>query len=109
MNNNTVRLNWGEAYDFDAQNITYQFTLSRNWQLSDIIYQGEITNFLEVDVPMLEPGQYFWMVTAVNEDGKMQYAFDYFRDAEGGYHDGMKYFYVQNDGTTTSIVPGNQQ
>lgn len=107
VNNDTVRFNWGEAYDFDAQDVNYQFTLSRNWQLSEIVYQSEITNFLEVDVPMLEPGQYFWVVTAVNEDGRMQYAFDYFRDAEGGYRDGMKYFYVQNDGAATLIVPGN--
>ena len=104
---NTIRFNWGEAYDFNAQNITYQFTLSKNWQLNEIVYQNEIKNFLEVDVPMLEPGQYFWIVTAVNEDGELQYAFDYSRDAEGGYHDGMKYFYVQKDGANTLIVPGN--
>ncbi|HAF62119.1 MAG TPA: spore coat protein CotH [Anaerolineaceae bacterium] len=102
-----VHFYWDEAYDFDAQDITYQFTLSKNWGMSNIVFQKDIVNFLEVDIPLLEPGEYFWKVTAVNEDGKMQYAFDYFRDAEGGYHDGMKYFYVRSDGLITSIVPGN--
>ena len=101
---NKIIFNWDEAYDFDAQNITYQFVLSKNWDLTDIIYQQEITNFLEIEVDLLEPGQYFWRVIAVNEDGKTQYPFDYFRDIEGTYHYGMRYFYILSDGQTTTIA-----
>ena len=102
-----LQFQWDEAYDFDAQDVTYQFSLSRNWAFSNIVYQTDTVNFPTIETDLLAPGEYFWKVTAVNEDGKIQYAFDYFRDAEGGYHNGMKHFYILNDGVTTSIVPGN--
>ena len=47
--------------------------------------------------PKLAAGQYFMRVTAQNESGEMQYAFDYYR-LELGKAYGTKSFFVDNKG-----------
>lgn len=93
-----LEFTWGESYDFDAQDITYHFLVSRDWQFQGIVIEEEIMNLLSIKIPMLEPGTYFWRVTATNEDGKVQYPFDYYLDAEGDQHSGMKIFYITEGG-----------
>lgn len=93
-NGDTVRFNWDEAYDFDAQDISYHFELSKNWDFSQRVSSIRLKNITHVEVPMLEPGTYFWRVVATNEDGKSQYPFDYYIDSDGLPHYGLKYLYV---------------
>jgi spore coat protein H len=90
--------NWDESYSFDAQNIVYKLEISRNWEFTEVIISDTLTNFISVQIGPLEPGNYFWRVTATNENGKIQHPFDYFRDAEGNIHSGMKYLYISSDG-----------
>jgi hypothetical protein len=47
---------------------------------------------------MLEPGTYFWRVTAVNASGQMQVPYDYYVDADSINHYGIKYLYISPDG-----------
>lgn len=89
---------WDEAYDFDAEDIRYQFQVSRNFYFSDLVAAKLMVNLPSTQIPMLEPGAYFWRVIATNEDGNNQYAFDYYCDAEGDRRSGMKYFYITPDG-----------
>ncbi len=102
-----MRFNWEEAYDFDAQDITYTFRLSPSWNMTDAIYEVELTNFTTFEVDLVSPGEYFWQVVATNEDGKVQYPFDYYRDVEGDYHYGMKYFYLHEDNQILSGIYSN--
>ena len=95
---NEMQFIWEESYDFDAQDITYHFMVSKDWEFQDIVAEAETTNVSSVRIAMREPGTYFWRVTATNEDGKVQYPFDYYRDAERERHSGMKYFYITADG-----------
>lgn len=95
--NGKLRFNWEEAYDLDAQDITYTFRLSTSWDLKEAIYEVEITNFTTFEVDLVSPGEYFWQVVATNEDGKERYPFDYYRDVEGDYHYGMRNFYLSED------------
>ncbi len=105
--NGKLRFNWEEAYDFDAQDITYTFRLSPSWNMTDAIYEVELTNFTTFEVDLVSPGEYFWQVVATNEDGKVQYPFDYYRDVEGDYHYGMKYFYLHEDNQILSGIYSN--
>lgn len=102
--NGKLHFNWEEAYDFDAQDITYTFRLSPSWDMADAIYEVELTNFTTFEVDLVSPGEYFWQVVATNEDGKVQYPFDYYRDVEGDYHYGMKYFYLYEDNQILSGI-----
>ena len=95
---NEIYFNWGDSYDFDAQKITYQFVLARDWEFQDVILTKTTKNITFVKVPNLEAGAYFWKVTATNEDGNSQSAFDYYRDAEGNQHSGMKYLLITAEG-----------
>ena len=96
--NGELIFKWGEAYDFDAQNIEYKFILSKDWEFKEILYEESLVNLTELKIAMLEPGTYFWMVTATNEDGKTQQSFDEYRDAERNRHEGMKVLYITSGG-----------
>ena len=96
--NGELIFNWEEAYDFDAQNIEYKFILSKDWEFKEIFYEESLVNLTELKIAMLEPGTYFWMVTATNEDGKTQQSFDEYRDAERNRHEGMKVLYITSGG-----------
>jgi spore coat protein H len=88
---------WGEAYDFDAQNINYRFILSTDWEFNEILYDQN-TNLTEIKIPKLDEGTYFWRVIASNEDGYIQYPFDHYRDAESNSQSGMKSLYITQAG-----------
>lgn len=90
--------NWGEAYDFDAQNINYLFELSTSWDFINILVSKNTTNIPFVEISQLDPGTYFWRVTATNEDGESQIAFDDYFDAERIQHPGIKYLFFTKDG-----------
>ena len=89
--------NWEESYDFDGQDIEYQFQLSRDWEFIDVVTSSSLKNMTSIRVPLPPAGAYFWRVTATNADGKLQYPFDTYTDVEGKRHDGSKYFYITAD------------
>ena len=90
--------NWEEAYSFDAQDTEYNFVVSKDWAFQDVVYETTLTSVVKQEIELLEPGTYFWRVVATNEDGFVQYPFDYYFDAEGNQHSGMKYLYITKDG-----------
>ena len=90
--------NWEDSYDFGAQDITYQFVLSRDWEFQDIVLEREVKNITYVNIPDLDPGTYFWKVTAENEDGREQSSFSFYTDAEGNIRSGLKYLFITADG-----------
>jgi spore coat protein H len=89
---------WEEARDFDAEDITYRFELSRNWDFAVILAETSLVNANRVAIPQLEPGVYFWRVIAANASGKSQVPTDFYIDSLGMRHDGLKYLYVSPRG-----------
>jgi len=98
-NGDSLVFNWGESYDFNAQNITYDFVVSRNWQFSDIVYEKTISGLTLIEIEKLEPGTYFWRVIATNESGKSQLPFDSYRESGSSQqYFGMKYLQITSNG-----------
>lgn len=89
-----VTFSWGEAYDFDGEKVKYTFTLSRYPDLSEPVYTADNINteFLEVDRNILDEGQYYWCVTAVNESGKTSQAMNSINVGEE-YYTGVTGYY----------------
>ncbi|MDD3393951.1 MAG: CotH kinase family protein [Anaerotignum sp.] len=94
---------WDVAYDFDAENITYDFELAKDYTFSAPIEKAEGLNIPEFETNMLAAGQYFIKVLAENESGYMQYAFDYYNTEHGAVF-GVKCFYVLPDGSIVEDV-----
>lgn len=92
------RFFWDEAYDFDAEDISYHFEVATDWEFENIISEATFTNIYQVELPKLAPGTYFWRVLATNESGKTQAPFDYYVDSNMIPHYGMKYLYISPDG-----------
>ncbi len=97
--NGTISLAWDPSYDFDSENITYTVTVARDYEMKDVIatYQGVWTNLSE-KITLDPGGQYFVSVTATNESGYSQGAFDFYV-ANDNYYFGMKSFYLNLDGS----------
>ncbi len=97
--NGFMSLGWDPAYDFDSENITYTVKVARDYELKDVIatYEGVWTSLSE-QIELEKGKQYFVSVTATNESGYSQGAFDYYI-ANDNYYYGMKSFYLGLDGS----------
>jgi spore coat protein H len=93
-----LQFNWESSYDFDGQDITYQFLISKDWEFNEIAYEAELINVTFIEIDMLDPGTYFWRAIATNEDGFSQIPYDYYYDSEGEIHAGVKNMYIFPDG-----------
>ena len=107
---NTIIFTWDAAYNFDSQKIQYSFQVGKDWEFIDLVAEQELTNIITAQIPLPEPGNYFWRVIATNEDGKTQIAFDkFYTDADGNTIPGIKYFYITLDGDVleqpTQVTP----
>ena len=94
----SLTFNWDESYDFQAQDLTYHFVVSRDWKFNEIVYEESMINKISVTIDALPPGTYFWQVTATNKNGITQYPFDVYWDADRLPHSGMKILYIGADG-----------
>lgn len=101
---NKLKLSWGNAYDFDAEKVTYTVEVSKNYEFSDIIFKRENLNLTtsQMDFPS-KSGQYFIRVKATNESGQSQYAFDYYV-AKDSKQTGVKSFTINEDKTVSEDI-----
>jgi spore coat protein H len=90
----SLEFNWDESYDFNGQKISYHFMVAKDWAFKEIVSDQTLSDITNIKVPLLPPGEYFWQVTATNESGKLQYAFDVYFDTNGEQHSGLKRFYI---------------
>lgn len=93
-----LRFDWDEAYDFNAQDITYHWQLSQDWDFKTILADQVLINANRAEIPMPGPGTYFWRVIATNENGKSVQAYDYYLDVDSQYHFGLKYLQIGPNG-----------
>ncbi|SHJ00543.1 spore coat protein H [Butyrivibrio fibrisolvens DSM 3071] len=99
--NGILSCGWDPSYDFDSETITYTVKIARDYNLNDVIatYEGVWTTISE-QIQLDPGGQYFISITATNESGYSQGAFDYYI-ANDSYYYGMKSFFVNLDGSIT--------
>jgi spore coat protein H len=96
--NGKLNFTWDASYDFGGQNISYDFALSTDWEFKNIIAEDTLENVTQTQIDMLDPGTYFWRVTAENALGNSQVPYNYYEDANSINHYGVKYLYITPDG-----------
>ena len=92
-----ISLVWNVAYSFDVESITYTFELATDYSFTDPIVKETALSLPHVKFDTLPMGQYFIRVTARDEAGDTQVAFDYYIINNGKIY-GTKCFYVDEDG-----------
>ena len=88
---------WESSFDFKGEDITYTFELAKNYNFKNTIIKQTGISIPTAKFEKLPAGQYFMRVTATNESGEKQYAFDYYRLELGKVY-GTKSFYVDKKG-----------
>ena len=90
--------NWDASFDLDQETVRYKFELSKGYTFRNVMYAKEDMLETNVSIAMLPPGQYFYRVTATNESGYTQTAFDYYNSDRGKEY-GMVCFWIMEDGS----------
>lgn len=100
-----LQIAWNASYDFDGEFITYDVQIATDWTFdsSTLVWESKNQLATEATAPLLPAGTYYWRVTAVNEGGHTQAAFDQVETATG-VHTGMRTFTVLADGTVVNPV-----
>lgn len=98
-----ITVGWDAAYDFDNEEIRYTFELARDYTFENPLYRQEGIRVPAVTTGDLPEGQYFIRVTAENESGFTQTAFDYYVTEDGKQY-GVKCFYILEDGSVAEDV-----
>lgn len=92
-----ITLTWDVAYSFDVEAITYSFELATDYSFASPIVKETDLSLPYVKFNPLPAGQYFIRVTARDEAGDTQVAFDYYITEKGKIY-GTKCFYVDAEG-----------
>ena len=93
----TLNLSWDAAYDFAGEFVRYDVQLAKDWEFKEPLFEAKGILETRVFCELPDPGEYFWRVTATNERGQTQVAFDSIVTGTGAHH-GMRHFILQEDG-----------
>jgi spore coat protein H len=88
---------WEASFDFKGEDITYTFELAKDYNFKNTLITQTDLSIPTAKFEKLPKGQYFMRVTATNQSGEKQYAFDYYRLELGKVY-GTKCFYVDKEG-----------
>lgn len=95
-----VTLQWDTAYTFDDESVTYTFELAKDYTFKYPLVKKSELKIPGVQFEVPTAGQYFIRVTAKDEGGQTQTAFDSYM-TEGGKVYGTKCFYIDGKGQIT--------
>ena len=83
---NEYRFNWDESFDFKGNNLTYNFTISKDPSFNNIVFKKDSIKSTFINVPNLEGGKYYWKVEICDSNGRKQVAFDSCYDGDAKYY-----------------------
>ncbi len=90
---------WDSSYDLTGEKVHYTFELARDYTFKNILSTQTDLMVPQAFTDVLDPGQYFYRVTAVNESGKTQTAMETYQNDDGQKYYGVFCFYIGADGT----------
>lgn len=100
-----LKITWDSSYDFEAENIYYTLEIAKDYSFETPLLRVDNLYVTEYAADMvLEPGQYFLRITARNELGLEQTAFNYYLSNRNGRVYGVKCFFVMPDGNIEEDV-----
>lgn len=90
---------WDTSYDFDGEDVTYKFELSRNYNFTSYVSVQDDLRVAQAFTERLAPGQYFIRLTSKNASGMTQTAMEKYEGLDEIVHYGVIGFNVLQDGT----------
>ncbi|MBN1777840.1 MAG: CotH kinase family protein [Clostridiales bacterium] len=99
LEEDSLVLSWGEAFSFEAETVHYTLEVATDWSFAPetLVHTGSPQLQLSESIPMPPAGDYCWRVTAQNENGYTQVAFDWFVTTDVNHY-GMRRFTVTDAG-----------
>lgn len=101
--NDGYTVEWDASFDFNGEDITYTFELAKDYNFKNVLVKQADISIPIAKFDKLPKGQYFMRVTAKNESGETQYAFDYYILERGKIY-GTKSFFVDKEGNIVEDI-----
>src|SRR5690606_36444123 len=60
-----LQFNWDVSFDLQDDDLTYELTVARNAEMTDVVYENKQLKDTVYSIPMLDKGQYFWSVMSL--------------------------------------------
>lgn len=83
-------INWDPSYDFQGDDITYDFELAKDPEFKSVVIKAQNLGTTEYEFNKLNRGTYYWRVFIKDSKGNRQQAFDDYVDEFGGVYFGIK-------------------
>ena len=99
FSNDKTVFRWDPSYDFDNEEVTYKFELSKEYTFTTLISSQDNLRVAQAFTEKLAPGQYFIRLTSKNESGMTQTAMETYEGTDGIIRYGVIGFNVLADGT----------
>ncbi|RAV13826.1 exopolysaccharide Pel transporter PelG [Paenibacillus contaminans] len=85
---------WEISYDLQGDNLTYDVAIAKDPLFTQIVVQKTGLQQNSFSTPQLKKGKYYWRVIVRDSKGNEQGSFDYYKDKEENYFNGIKEFEV---------------
>lgn len=92
-----LTITWESAYDFDEEDISYTVEIADNLEFSNPIFKESGLFYTKIETELPQAGQYFVRISAKNESGYEQTAFDCYLVDDGKVY-GTKSFWIDESG-----------
>ncbi|MCR4691974.1 MAG: CotH kinase family protein [Lachnospiraceae bacterium] len=93
-----MELSWGVSYDYEGQNITYDYILASDIDFENVISSGQNLTVPCVTIDRPGQGTYYLRVTARNSAGLQMMSFDYQKNPRHGKTYGCYAFTIDSAG-----------
>lgn len=94
QNGQTLSFDWGVSFDLQDDKLFYDFTIATDKYMQNIVYEKNDLKDIQISIPILAEGTYFWRVTVRDEHGNKQDSFEIYIDSQGDLFYGIKGFEV---------------
>lgn len=99
FSNDKTVFRWDPSYDFDNEEVTYKFELSKEYTFTTHISSQDNLRVAQAFTEKLAPGQYFIRLTSKNKSGMTQTALETYEGTDGVKRYGVIGFNVLADGS----------
>lgn len=95
ISENQINFLWENSYDFQGDDLVYDFQISRTPDFKDIVYEKKDLIVNSISVPKTQPGYYYYRIVIRDSKGNEQLAFDRYVDESRNRYYGVIKFKVQ--------------
>jgi spore coat protein H len=97
LKNGSYEFTWDSSYDFQGEDLTYDFQISQKVDFSSVYIEEKDLNgtSIKIDANNLNKGMNYWRVIVKDSKGNTQIAFDRLTGEDDNYYNGERELFIK--------------